>query len=94
MRKGFAKGRKKTGGRKVGVANKLGSPIKDAIASAFHKVGGEAYLIKLSKGTTQDRAMFCRLVEKLVPAELKIDPESQLNLVVLRDYTGEHDGRT
>ncbi len=87
-------GKTKTGGRTKGTPNKVGGPIKQAIAEAFAAVGGVEYLEGLAKGTTPDRAMFCTLVGKLVPAELKLDPESQLNLVILRDYTGEHDGDT
>ena len=90
----FEPGHKKTGGRTKGTPNKTGGPIKQAIADAFAAVGGGEYLIGLAKGPTPDRAMFCTLVGKLVPAELKLDPESQLNLVILRDYTGEHDGNT
>ncbi len=90
----FEQGHKKTGGRQKGTPNKTGGPIKQAIADAFAAVGGVEYLIGLAKGPTPDRALFCTLVGKLVPAELKLDPESQLNLVILRDYTGEHDGNT
>ena len=90
----FEPGHKKTGGRQKGTPNKTGGPIKQAIADAFAAVGGVEYLIGLAKGPTPDRALFCTLVGKLVPAELKLDPESQLNLVILRDYTGEHDGNT
>ncbi len=91
----FEPGREKTGGRVKGTPNRVSGPVKDAILQAFHSVGGVEYLAKLAKGNATDRATFCRMVEKLVPAELKLDPESQLNLVVLRDYTGEHtDGNT
>lgn len=86
----FEPGREKTGGRTKGTPNKVSGPVKDAILQAFHSVGGVEYLSQLAKGNATDRATFCRMVEKLVPAELKLDPESQLNLVVLRDYTGEH----
>ena len=86
----YQPGHQKTGGRVKGTPNKVSGPIKEAILEAFHSVGGVEFLIGLAKGTATDRANFCRMVEKLVPGELKLDPESALNLVVLRDYTGEH----
>ncbi len=79
----------KSGGRKAGTPNRLTSQVKEAIIAAFHAVGGAAYLERVAH---TDHKTFCALVGKIVPGELKIDPESQLNLVVLRDYTGEHDG--
>lgn len=82
----------KSGGRKAGTPNKLTAEVKEAILAAFRHVGGKDFLIKMAQGTEKDRAAFCRMVEKIVPGELKLDPESQLNLVVLRDYTGEHNG--
>lgn len=91
----FEPGHQKLGGRRKGTPNRVSGPIKDAILEAFHSVGGVEYLVGLAKGKATDRATFCRMVEKLVPAELKLDPESALNLVVIRDYTGEHtDGDT
>ena len=80
----------KSGGRQKGTPNLASGAVKEAIVGAFHEVGGQEWLIKLAGGDRHDRAMFCRMVEKIVPGELKIDPDSQLNLVILRDYTGEH----
>ena len=80
----------KSGGRQKGSPNLATGAVKEAIVGAFHEVGGKEWLIRLAGGDRHDRAMFCRMVEKIVPGELKIDPDSQLNLVILRDYTGEH----
>ena len=82
----------KSGGRKAGTPNKLNAQVKEAIIEAFTdpKVGGKKYLIGLALGYPTDRTAFVSLLGKLLPSELKLDPESQLNLVVLKDYTGEH----
>ena len=83
-------GQPKTGGRQPGTPNKLTSMVKEAIIGAFDEVGGQDFLVGLARGDVKQVAIFCRMVEKIVPGELKIDPDSQLNLVILRDYTGEH----
>lgn len=62
-------------GRPKGVKDKIPTQVKEAILEAFNEVGGTEYLIKLAKGDRFSRAAFCRLIEKIVPGELKLEGE-------------------
>ena len=57
-------------GRKKGTPNKLTASVKEAILAAFDEVGGKDYLLNVAR---EDHKTFCRLLEKLVPAEIKAD---------------------
>lgn len=58
---------------------------KDAILAAFEKTGGEEYLMKVSKS---DPKVFCAMLSRLIPAELKLEPDSTMALVLKRNYMG------
>ena len=62
-------------GKPKGVTDKIPTQVKAAILEAFNEVGGTEYLIKLAKGDRYSRAAFCRLIEKIVPGELKLEGE-------------------
>ena len=83
-----AKGTPKSGGRRRGTPNKNTTALKEAILYAFKAAGGRKYLSKLAKS---DPKTFCRLLEKLLPAELKLDPEGATPVLIVRDYTGGSD---
>ena len=72
-------------GRPRGAVNKVSAQVKQAIYEAFEKVGGQEYLVKIAQ---EQPAVFCRLLARLLPGELKIDPEGSLVTLHLRDYTG------
>jgi hypothetical protein len=57
----------KTGGRKNGSTNLITRDLKDAILNAFVKVGGEDYLVWLSK---KNPAAFSTLLGKILPTQL------------------------
>ena len=72
-------------GRPRGAVNKVNAEVKKALYEAFEKAGGQEYLLRLAK---EDPRTFCRMLEKLIPSELRIDPEGSQVTLHLRDYTG------
>lgn len=82
------KGRK-TGGRKKGSTNKTSADVKNAIVEAFHLAGGATYLHGLSKTHPQ---VFCALVGKVVPAELKAEITGKDGGPIITEVTIEHHG--
>jgi hypothetical protein len=59
--------KRKTGGRTKGTPNKVNAAVKEAIVSAFNKVGGEDYLVGIAK---TDPRTFCALLGKVMPTQL------------------------
>lgn len=66
-------------GRKKGVPNKNTTALKDAILNAFHKAGGEDYLVKLSQS---DPKTFAMLLGKVLPLQIKGDPDQPMRLEI------------
>ncbi len=62
--------KKKTGGRKAGVPNKVPAYIKDMLRQALEDEGGKEYFRKLSR---EEPSSFASLVGKLIPSEINID---------------------
>ena len=50
--------------------NYLTAEIKAAIIEAFEQAGGVEYLVEIAK---RDPPTFCRLLAKLIPAEINAD---------------------
>ena len=72
-------------GRPRGSVNKVNAQVKQALYEAFEKAGGQEYLVKIAQ---EQPAVFCRLLARLLPGELKIDPVEPNVVLHLRDYTG------
>jgi len=53
-------------GRPLGVQNKIGAVLKEAIAASFDKVGGTEWLVKLAKENPKSYAM---LLCKMIPQQ-------------------------
>jgi hypothetical protein len=83
----FEKGHQKHGGRTRGTPNRLPAKVKEAIQAAFDEVGGKDYLVEVAR---TDPRVFCALLAKLVPAEVRAEVEggSLPTVVIVRDYTG------
>jgi hypothetical protein len=64
------KGMPKRGGRVKGTPNKATTKIKEAVMAAFDKVGGVKYLIKIAN---DDPGVFCNLLAKILPTEIKAE---------------------
>lgn len=58
----------KTGGRKAGVPNKITADLRAAILCAFNRKGGADYLTKIADEHPQ---VFCSLLGKIIPQEVK-----------------------
>ncbi len=69
------KGSAKTGGRVKGTPNHITKSIKQAIESAFHDVGGQAYLTEIAR---DDPKTFCTLLAKIIPTEVRGQLSAQL----------------
>ncbi len=65
-------GQRKTGGRQTGTPNKATAAVKEAIVAAFHEVGGKDYLVGVARS---DPRVFCALLGKLVPAQIRAELE-------------------
>jgi len=72
MAGGRPKGIPKTGGRQKGTPNKTTAQVRDAIVQAFHEAGGKDYLVKLANTAP---AVFCQLLSRILPQEMKLDAE-------------------
>jgi len=81
----FTTGRAKTGGRIKGTPNQLTGDVKAMIVSAFHKAGGEAYLVEQAR---ENPKAFLTLLSKTLPSENKTELTSRLTLgeLVRRSY--------
>jgi hypothetical protein len=84
-KQGFQKGRKKTGGRRPGVQNHATKRLKDELLEALETAGGgAAYFHRLS---ITNPAVFCSLLGKLLPQELKVETEDGMAVLFVHDYT-------
>lgn len=83
-RTGFKKGDPKppSAGRRKGTPNKTTTELKKAIMNAFHKVGGEDYLVLVAQ---TDPKTFCTLLGKVLPAEFKATVDANVNISVAQD---------
>lgn len=66
-------------GRPKGAANKITKDIREAISEAFEKAGGVDYLVGIAKTNPQ---VFCSLVGKVVPSEVRASIDGGLQIVV------------
>lgn len=60
--------RKKGGGRKKGVPNKLTATLKTMVEQAFHKAGGVTYLVRMSR---DEPKAFLSLLGRLLPLQVE-----------------------
>ena len=88
----FEKGRKKTGGRKKGVKNKLTTNIKDMLFNALNdeRVGGEEEFIKWIIDTKRNKELFYTWLMKMLPTSLVGEQDDKgefkpLNVTVTSD---------
>ncbi len=72
-------------GRPRGAVNKVNAQVKQALYEAFEEAGGQEYLVRIAQ---EQPAVFCRMLGRLIPGELKIDPEGPQVTLHVRDYTG------
>ena len=69
----FKKGRKKTGGRKAGVENRLTSELKEILVNAYHDLGGYKRFLEWVESTPERLDYFyTRLWIKLLPMNIKV----------------------
>ena len=66
-RPGPAKGSPRQGGRQKGTPNKLTADVKQAIESAFKKVGGADYLARQAE---ENPTAFMTLLGKVLPTQV------------------------
>ena len=79
-------------GRRAGTPNKATAAVKAALMRALEadaEDGGEAFFAGLRES---DPRTFATLVSKLIPVEQKLSGDSDLPLLILRDYTGGASG--
>lgn len=81
------KGHQRYGGRKKGSLNKTTADVKEAIVRAFHKAGGARYLAKLSRTHPH---VFCTLVGKIIPAEVKAEITGKDGGPIIQEVIIEH----
>ena len=78
----FKLGKKKTGGRKVGVRNKVPTVIHNAIMTAIEKVGSDGAGKDGAKGYLINMAIehpeaYCKLLGRILQMELKYEPKKR-----------------
>jgi hypothetical protein len=67
----FKKGRKKTGGRKAGTLNKNTVTVKDTIAMAAKRIGGEDRLVEWINESPEHETLFwTQMYMKLLPLQM------------------------
>ena len=88
--KGFIKGRKKTGGRKIGTPNKF-TTLRDAFIDAFKELGAAQGLIKWVEADVDNQRAFYSLIARMLPAEMRVrettPPGLKLSMSALRAST-------
>jgi hypothetical protein len=62
-------------GRPKGARNKITVEVRKAMYQAFERAGGTEYLLKVAQ---KDPKVFCRMLERLIPSELKVDAGASL----------------
>lgn len=85
------KGRGRIGGRQKGTPNKATTEIKAAVMAAFDKVGGAKYLERIAE---ENPAVFCQLLAKILPNEIKADHNHTGNVglsLVIHDTVNAQD---
>jgi hypothetical protein len=78
-------GQPKTGGRARGTPNQVTAAVKEAITAAFDEVGGKDYLVEVAKS---DPKVFCALLGKLLPAEIRASLDDRSAPIQIRVVTG------
>ena len=87
----YAKGQSgNPAGRRPGTPNRVTAVVREAVLAAFDEVGGKDYLVQVAR---DEPKVFCALLARLVPTQVRAEIESTLPVVVLRDYTGLGTGR-
>lgn len=67
-------------GRPKGASNKITRDIKEAVARAFEKVGGEDYLVTIAR---EDPKTFCSLLGRVIPLQIAGDNENPLTIQIV-----------
>jgi hypothetical protein len=78
----FQRGRAKTGGRKVGVANRLTGTFRDAVQIAYNEAGGHEAFTEWAK---KNRTEFYKIASRLIPVEVKNTTDATINVIIQRD---------
>ncbi len=65
--------KKKTGGRKRGVSNKLTRTAKEAFNYAFNQLGGADGLAAWAAESNENKTVFFRLFSRLIPIDVMGD---------------------
>lgn len=75
----YSPGRKKTGGRKPGVPNRMSLTVKQSVLDAFEELGGVQYLLQVAK---DDPKTFCAMLAKIIPSDINADIKASGEFVV------------
>ncbi len=93
--KKFEEGRKKTGGRKKGVKNKLTTNIKDMLFSTLNdkRIGGLEGFIKWVGETKGNKILFYTWLMKMLPTSIAGEQDDKgefkpLKIIISRDGDG------
>lgn len=78
----FQQGRQKTGGRKLGVANRLTGTFRDAVQVAYNDVGGHEAFTAWAKANPTE---FYRIASRLIPVEVRKTEDTTINVIIQRD---------
>jgi hypothetical protein len=70
----FAKGKPKTGGRRIGTPNRLTGAFRDAVLIAYEGLGGHAAFLGWAK---KNRTEYYRIASRLIPGEMREDSGDQ-----------------
>jgi len=80
----FKKGKLKTGGRRLGVSNKLTGAFKEAVQIVYNGLGGhDAFLAWARKNRTE----YYRIAARLIPGEMQEDHGAENVMIVIRQIT-------
>jgi hypothetical protein len=71
-------GRKKTGGRKKGVPNKINALLRDEILQAAHDAHPDGRVGYLTQQAIENPTAFMTLLGKVMPTQIAGDPEAPI----------------
>ena len=83
----FEKGKKKTGGRKKGIKNKLPSTVKDNYEVVFEKLGGVKGFYDWAKSSKQRQGHFYQMYSKMLPSNVDVEPGGELAVILKKVLT-------
>ncbi len=78
----FQAGKTKTGGRRVGVSNRLTGAFREAVLHVYSGLGGHAAFLEWAR---QNPSEYYKIAARLIPVELRHEEDRTINVIINRE---------